>query len=55
MATFNKISAKAILQEYIWAADYIKREVLKADTETIKSDNLVMGIKTPLDITSITL
>ena len=28
MATFNKISAKAILQEYTQAADYIKREVL---------------------------
>ena len=28
MATFNKISAKAILQEYIQAANYIEREVL---------------------------
>ena len=28
MATFNKILAKAILQEYARAADYIKREVL---------------------------
>ena len=28
MATFNKVLAKAILQEYTWAAGYIKREVL---------------------------
>ena len=30
MATFNKISAKAILQEYTQAANYIEREVLVA-------------------------
>ena len=30
-------------------------KVLKADTKTIKSNNLAMGIKTLLDITSITL
>ena len=30
-------------------------KVLKADTKTIKSDNLVMGIKTLLDITFIAL
>ena len=28
MATFNKVSAKAILQEYTRAADYAEREVL---------------------------
>ena len=30
MATFNKISAKAILQEYAQVADYTEREVLIA-------------------------
>ena len=30
MATFNKISAKAILQEYARAANYTEREVLVA-------------------------
>ena len=30
MATFNKILAKAILQEYTQAANYIEREVLVA-------------------------
>ena len=30
MATFNKILAKAILQEYAQAANYIKREILVA-------------------------
>ena len=30
MATFNKVSAKAILQEYARAADYIEREILIA-------------------------
>ena len=30
MATFNKISAKAILQEYTRAADYMEREALVA-------------------------
>ena len=30
MATFNKVSAKAILQEYTWAADYTEREILVA-------------------------
>ena len=30
MVTFNKILVKAILQEYIQVADYIKREVLVA-------------------------
>ena len=30
MVTFNKISVKAILQEYAQAANYIKREVLVA-------------------------
>ena len=30
-------------------------KALEADTKTIKSDNLVMGIKTLLDITSIAL
>ena len=30
MATFNKVSAKAILQEYARAADYIKKKVLVA-------------------------
>ena len=30
MATFNKVLAKAILQEYTQAADYIKKEVLVA-------------------------
>ena len=30
-------------------------KVLKTDTKTIKSNNSVMGIKTPLNITSITL
>ena len=30
MATFNKILAKAILQEYIQAANYAEREVLVA-------------------------
>ena len=28
MVTFNKVLAKAILQEYTQAADYIKREIL---------------------------
>ena len=28
MATFNKVSAKAILQEYAQAANYTEREVL---------------------------
>ena len=28
MATFNEVLAKAILQEYTQAADYIEREVL---------------------------
>ena len=28
MATFNKISVKAILKEYTQAANYIEREVL---------------------------
>ena len=30
MATFNKVLAKAILQEYARAADYIKKEALVA-------------------------
>ena len=30
MATFNKVLAKAILQEYTRAANYIKREILVA-------------------------
>ena len=30
MATFNKVLAKAILQEYARAADYIKSKVLVA-------------------------
>ena len=30
MATFNKVSAKAILQKYVQAADYTKREILVA-------------------------
>ena len=30
MATFNKILAKAILQKYIQAADYVEREILVA-------------------------
>ena len=30
MATFNKVLAKAILQKYAQAANYIKREVLIA-------------------------
>ena len=30
-------------------------KALKVDTKTIKSNNSVMGIETPLDITSITL
>ena len=30
MATFNKILAKAILQEYTRAANYTKREILVA-------------------------
>ena len=30
MATFNKVLVKAILQEYIQAADNIKREALVA-------------------------
>ena len=30
MAIFNKILAKAILQEYTRAADYIEREILVA-------------------------
>ena len=30
MATFNKVSAKAILQEYTQAADYAEREILVA-------------------------
>ena len=30
MATFNKVLAKAILQEYTRAADYTEREVLVA-------------------------
>ena len=28
MATFNKILAKAILQEYAWAANYTEKEAL---------------------------
>ena len=27
MATFNKVLAKAILQEYIWTANYAEREI----------------------------
>jgi hypothetical protein len=91
MATFNEVSAKAILQEYARAADYAEREASvaayqgsenhqtlayyaaearkaaekaqedyenvpeasEADTETIKSDDSVTGIETPLDMTSI--
>ena len=30
MATFNKVLAKAILQKYTQAADYIKKEILVA-------------------------
>ena len=30
MATFNKVSVKAILQKYTQAANYIKKEVLIA-------------------------
>ena len=30
MATFNKVLAKAILQEYARAADYMEKEVLVA-------------------------
>ena len=30
MATFNKILAKAILQEYTQAANYVKKEILVA-------------------------
>ena len=30
MATFNKILVKAILQEYVQAADYIEKEILVA-------------------------
>ena len=30
MATFNKISVKAILQEYTQAADYTEKEILIA-------------------------
>ena len=30
MATFNKVSVKAILQKYARAANYIKKEVLVA-------------------------
>ena len=30
MVTFNKVLAKAILQKYVRAADYIKRKVLVA-------------------------
>ena len=30
MATFNKVLAKAILQEYVQAADYTEKEALVA-------------------------
>ena len=37
MATFNKILAKAILQEYIQAADYTEREVLVVVYQGLKN------------------
>ena len=37
MTTFNKILAKAILQEYTQAADYIKKEILVAVYQGLKN------------------
>ena len=37
MATFNKVLAKAILQEYAQAADYTKKEALVAAYQGLKN------------------
>ena len=37
MATFNKVSAKAILQEYARAANYIEKEVSVAAYQELKN------------------
>ena len=42
MATFNKILAKAILQEYSQAADYIKREVLVAAYQGLENYQILI-------------
>ena len=42
MATFNKILARAILQEYIQAANYAEREVLVAAYQGLKNDKILI-------------
>ena len=46
MATFNKVLAKAILQEYARAADYAKKEVLVAVYQGLENYLILIYITT---------